>query len=141
MIPEEYLVGEAFKCHLVPETHMITSAHDLMYSFKSKCPAFDDVLGVRNSDFRWARHHFKRDKVVLYSKSVCSMYSVSLNPSTYRAWIGKLDFPALSNWYANLVADLPNELNATTLIVYDRFINSYGDHVVTRCLRMGGLLD
>lgn len=120
VIPEEYLVGEAFKCHLVPETHMITSAHDLVYSFKSKCPVFDDLLGLKNSDFKWARHQFKKDKVVFYSKSVCSKYSVSLNPSTYRT--SKLEFPALSDWYANLVADLPNELNATTLIVYDKFI-------------------
>jgi hypothetical protein len=139
-IPEEYLIGEAFKCHLVPDTHMITSAHDLMYSFKSKCPVFDNLLGLKNSDFRWARHQFKKDKVVFYSKSVCSKYSVSLNPSTYKNG-GKLEFPALSDWYANMVGDLPNELNATTLIVYDKFIQSYGDHVVTRCLRMGGILD
>ena len=41
VIPEEYLVGEAFNCHLSPETHLIASAHDLMYSFKSKCQVFN----------------------------------------------------------------------------------------------------
>ena len=140
VIPEEYLVAEAFKCHLVPETHLITSAHDLMYSFKSKCPVFDNLLGIKNSDFKWTRRQFKKDKIVFYSKSVCSKYSVSLNPSTYLN-NGKIEFPALSDWYANLVADLPNELNATSLIVFDKFISSYGDHVATKCLRMGGILD
>ena len=47
----------------------------------------------------------------------------------------------MSDWYANLVADLPDELNATTIVEFDRFIRGYGDHVITRCKRMGGMLD
>lgn len=141
VIPEEYLVGEAFMCHLVPETNYIASAHDLTYSFGSKCPAFEVLLGVESADFKRARHWFKHDKVLFYSKTQCSLYSVSLNPSTYHESKSKLQFPKLEDWYANLVSDLPDELNATTIVTFDKFIRSYGDHIITRCNRMGGMLD
>ena len=67
------------------------------------------------------------------------MYSVSLRPPFHSE---KVDFPHnLSEWYIFEVFNLPSEVNGTTLPAFDNFFKKYGDHILTRCGRMGGLVN
>lgn len=67
------------------------------------------------------------------------MYSVSLRPPFHSE---KVDFPHnLSEWYIFEVFNLPSEVNGTTLLAFDNFFKKYGDHILTRCGRMGGLVN
>ncbi len=135
-IPDDYLISEEFSCHMVPEINHITHPSDIFTPFKSLCPLFDKMLGIDSQIFRWTSNQiFKEQRVIYKSRAICSLYSVSLKLPHE-----KEKFPKFEDWYALQVYSLPEELNATTLRIYEDFLNLYGDHVVTRCKRMGGYL-
>jgi len=48
--------------------------------------------------------------------------------------------PDMEDWYAIAAYELPPEVNGTSVWAYVRFFEEYGDHVVTRCDRVGGML-
>lgn len=135
-IPDDYLIGEEFSCHMVPETHHIGIPSDIFADFQSLCPVFDKMLGIESEEFKWTVNEIcKENRYVYKSKAICSMYSVSLR-GPYRMET----FPKFEDWYAMQVYSLPDELNATTIRIFEAFLNLYGDHVITKCHRMGGIL-
>ena len=66
-------------------------------------------------NYLWALNEIaNRSRIILYSKSICSLYSVSIEPPYHGA-----EFPAnMSEWYANEVFGLPNEVNGTNIGVF-----------------------
>ena len=36
--------------------------------------------------------------------------------------------------------ELPHTVNASNIGIFERFFDSYGDHIVTKCKRMGGMI-
>lgn len=75
----------------------------------------------------------KEGRVVYYTKAHCSLYSLRLKPP----YSGET-FAEFEDWFAQEVNLLPAELNATTINVFEKFYQDYGDHVITRCKRVGG---
>jgi hypothetical protein len=71
---------------------------------------------------------------VLVSRVYCSVEGVGLRPP----FGGVL--PDMEEWYAIAAYELPPEVNGTSVWAFVRFFEEYGDHIVTRCDRVGGLL-
>ena len=46
----------------------------------------------------------------------------------------------MEDWFAIAVYELPAEVNGSNIYTFARFFELYGDHIITKCKRVGGMV-
>jgi hypothetical protein len=75
------------------------------------------------------------NRTVFLSEAICSLYSLELRPPLH---VKEPKIANISDWYAIAVYSLPDEVNGTNIGVFQDFFDEYGDHIITKCKRVGG---